>query len=42
MKKDKEINIVIAMKSEAMPLINFWKLKENKQKIFNNEKKKLI
>ena len=41
MKKDKEINIVIAMKSEAMPLINFWKLKENKQKIFNNEKKKI-
>ena len=39
----KEINIVVAMKSEAKPLINFWKLKKinNLGKIYVNKKKKI-
>ena len=37
-----EINIVVAMKREAKPLINYWKLKkrEETKKIFFNKKKK--
>ena len=38
----KEINIVIAMKSEAKPLINYWKLKKinNTSGIYTDKKKK--
>ena len=38
-----EINIVVAMKREAKPLINYWKLKkkEETKKIFFNKKKKI-
>ena len=37
--KKKEINIVVAMKREALPLINYWKLKENSKKFYSNKKK---
>jgi len=39
-----EINIVVAMKREAKPLINYWELKkrDESEKIFFNKKKKLI
>ena len=39
----KEINIVIAMKSEAKPLINYWKLKKinNTSGIYTDKKKKI-
>ena len=38
-----EINIVVAMKREAKPLINYWKLKkrDETEKIFFNKKKKI-
>ena len=38
-----EINIVVAMKREAKPLINYWKLKkrDETEKIFVNKKKKI-
>ena len=35
----KEINIVVAMKREAMPLIKYWNLKENSKKFYINKKK---
>ena len=41
MKKIKEINIVVAMKNEAKPLIDYWNLKQNSNKIFLNKKKKI-
>ena len=41
MHEKNEINIVVAMKREAKPLINYWKLKKNKEKIFSNKKKKI-
>ena len=42
MHKKKQINIVVAMKREALPLINHWKLeKKNPEKIFLNKKKKI-
>ena len=37
--KKNEINIVVAMKREALPLINYWDLKENKKKFYSNKKK---
>ena len=40
MHKTKEINIVVAMKREATPLINYWDLKENSKKFYSNKKKK--
>ena len=40
MKKIKEINIVVAMRNEAKPLIDYWNLKQNSNKIFTNKKKK--
>ena len=40
MHKKKEINIVVAMKREAKPLIEYWNLKENSEKFFTNKKKK--
>ena len=38
-----EINIVVAMKREAKPLINYWKLKkrDESKKIFFNKRKKI-
>ena len=39
MNKVEEINIVVAMKREALPLINYWDLKENKKKFYSNKKK---
>ena len=39
--KKKEINIVVAMKREATPLINYWDLKENSKKFYSNKKKKI-
>ena len=36
----KEINIVVAMKREAMPLIKYWNLKENSKKFYINKKKR--
>ena len=42
MHKTNEINIVVAMKREAKPLINYWGLKENSKKFYSNKKKKLI
>ena len=41
MHKKNEINIVIAMKREALPLINYWDLKENSKKFYSNKKKKI-
>ncbi len=41
MHKTNEINIVVAMKREAMPLINYWDLKENSKKFYSNKKKKI-
>ncbi len=32
MHKTNEINIVVAMEREAIPLINYWDLKENSKK----------
>ena len=39
----KEINIIVAMKSEAKPLINYWKLKKinSSNNIFINKKKNI-
>ena len=37
--KKNEINIVVAMKREAIPLINYWDLKENSKKFYSNKKK---
>ena len=39
--KKNEINIVVAMKREATPLINYWDLKENSKKFYSNKKKKI-
>ena len=39
--KKNEINIVVAMKREAEPLINYWDLKENSKKFYSNKKKKI-
>ena len=39
--KKNEINIVVAMKREALPLINYWNLKENPKKFYSNKKKKI-
>ena len=39
--KKNEINIVVAMKREAAPLINYWDLKENSKKFYSNKKKKI-
>ncbi len=41
MHKTNEINIVVAMKREATPLINYWNLKENSKKFYSNKKKKI-
>ena len=41
MSDKKEINIVIAMKREAISLINYWNLKENKKNIFSNKENKI-
>ena len=41
MHKINEINIVVAMKREAIPLINYWDLKENPKKFYSNKKKKI-
>ena len=41
MHKTNEINIVVAMKREAVPLINYWNLKENPKKFYSNKKKKI-
>ena len=41
MHKKNEINIVVAMKREALPLINYWDLKENSKKFYSNKKKKI-
>ena len=40
MHKKNEINIIIAMEREALPLINYWKLKHNSKNFFSNKKKK--
>tara|TARA_Y100000590_G_scaffold468684_1_gene652553 strand:- start:234 stop:362 length:129 start_codon:yes stop_codon:yes gene_type:complete len=42
MNKVNGINIVVAMKREATPLINYWNLKENSKNFYSNKKKKLI
>ena len=39
MHKKNEINIVVAMEREAKPLINYWNLKKNTEKIFLITKK---
>ena len=39
MHKKNEINIVVAMKREALPLINYWNLKQNSKKFYSNKKK---
>ena len=39
--KKNEINIVVAMKREALPLISYWDLKENRDKFYSNKKKKI-
>jgi len=39
--KKNEINIVVAMKREAFPLISYWDLKENRDKFYSNKKKKI-
>ena len=41
MHKKNEINIIIAMEREALPLINYWKLKHNSKNFFSNKKKKI-
>ena len=41
MHKKNKINIVVAMEREAKPLINYWKLKKNTEKIFSNKKKRI-
>ena len=41
MHKKNEINIVVAMEREAKPLINYWKLKKNTEKIFSDKKKRI-
>ena len=41
MLKKNEINIVVAMEREAKPLINYWKLKKNTEKIFSDKKKRI-
>jgi len=41
MHKTNEINIVVAMKREATPLINYWDLKKNSKKFYSNKKKKI-
>ena len=41
MHKTNEINIVVAMKREATPLINYWDLKENPKKFYSNKKKNI-
>ena len=41
MHKKNEINIIVAMEREAKPLINYWNLKKNTEKIFSNKKKKI-
>ena len=41
MHKINEINIVVAMKREAIPLINYWDLKENPKKFYSNKKKNI-
>ncbi len=41
MHKTNEINIVVAMEREAIPLINYWDLKENSKKFYSNKKKKI-
>ena len=40
MNKVEEINIVVAMKREANPLINYWNLKKNSNNFYFNKKKK--
>ena len=40
MLKKNEINIVVAMEREAKPLINYWNLKKNTEKIFSDKKKR--
>ena len=40
MNKVNGINIVVAMKREATPLINYWNLKENSKNFYSNKKKK--
>ena len=39
--KKNEINIVVAMKREATPLINYWDLKENSKKFYSNKNNKI-
>ena len=39
--KKNEINIVVAMKREALPLISYWDLKKNSKKFYSNKKKKI-
>ena len=41
MNKVNGINIVVAMKREATPLINYWNLKENFKNFYSNKKKKI-
>ncbi len=41
MNKVNGINIVVAMKREATPLINYWNLKENSKNFYSNKKKKI-
>lgn len=41
MSKKNQINIVVAMKREAMPLINQWELKKNSRNFFSNKEKKI-
>ena len=41
MHKKNEINIVVAMEREAKPLINYWNLKKNTEKIFSDKKKRI-
>ena len=41
MNKVEEINIVVAMKREANPLINYWNLKKNSKNFYFNKKKKI-
>ena len=41
MHKINEINIVVAMKREALPLISYWDLKKNSKKFYSNKKKNI-
>ena len=41
MNKVNGINIVVAMKREATPFINYWNLKENSKNFYSNKKKKI-